>query len=143
MDTDATSGRIARHRTSAWFRYILIAAVFEKVIQHSVVTLAFFFNWGDIGSTVAVSPSVLLPLGAVAAGLFMLSLWGIMKHQHWALNLLIALAVFDIVGEFVAQGTLSIVVTVSFLVAILLFMLALVNRRHERQIVPYLGAGRR
>jgi hypothetical protein len=60
--------------------------------------------------------------------LFSLSLWGIVTHRRWALNLVIVLAIFDIIGEFVAQGTLSIVVTVSFLVAILLLMLALLHR---------------
>jgi hypothetical protein len=87
-----------------------------------------FFNWGDIRSTVAVSPNVLIVLGAIVAVLFSLSLWGIATHRRWALNLVIVLAIFDIIGEFVAQGTLSIVVTVSFLVAILLLMLALLHR---------------
>jgi hypothetical protein len=135
MDTDAESRRTARHRTAAWLKYIMIAVVFEKIIQHGIVSIAFFFNWAQIRSTVAVPPDVLLLLGAIIAGLFILSLWGIMTHRHWALNLVIALAVVDIVGECAAQGTLSIVVTVSFLVATLLLILALLYRRQERHTV--------
>jgi hypothetical protein len=46
-------------------------------------------------------------------------------RRPWAINLIAALALFDIVGEFVAQGTIGIVITVSFLVAILVLILAL------------------
>jgi hypothetical protein len=128
MDASLDPRKLARYGTMGWLTYVLVAVVFEKIIQHSVVTLAMFFNWGDIRSTVAVSPNVLLVLGAIVAVLFSLSLWGIVTHRRWALNLVIVLAIFDIIGEFVAQGTLSIVVTVSFLVAILLLVLALLHR---------------
>ena len=56
--------------------------------------------------------------GAAVAILFALSLWGMLSGKRWALSLLIGLAVFDILGEFVAQGTLAIKIHVSFLVAI-------------------------
>ena len=131
MDINTGHRRAARHGTSIWLKYILIAVVFEKVIQHCIVTLAFFFDWAGIRSTVTVSPGVLLVLGAIVAGLFGLSLWGIITQRRWAINLVLALAIFDVIGEFVAQGTLSIEVTVSFLVAILLLVLALLYRRHE------------
>jgi hypothetical protein len=136
MDTNLDSRQTARRGTTAWLKYILIAVVFEKIIQHIVVTLALFFNWSGIRSTVAVSPSVLLVLGAIVAGLFSLSLWGIVTHRHWAINLVIALAMLDIAGEFIAQGTLNIVITVSFLVAALLLVLALLYRRHEPHTIP-------
>ena len=112
-----------------WLKYLLIALVFEKIIQHIVVTIAFYLNWAQIGSTVAVNPSILMLLGAVVAVLFMLSLWGMITQQKWAINLVIALALFDILGEFVAQGTIIIAITVSFLVATILLILALLYRR--------------
>jgi len=31
-----------------WLRYIVLALVFEKTIQHIVVTIALYFNWGAI-----------------------------------------------------------------------------------------------
>ena len=61
-------------------------------------------------------------------------LWGMVQQAAWAINLLIAHAVFDIVGEFMAQGKISITTTVSFLVAIILLVLALIYRRHDLNI---------
>jgi hypothetical protein len=116
---------------TTWVKYILIALVFEKIIQHIFVTLAFYFNWGQIGSSVKVNPSILMILGAVVAVLFVISLWGLITQQKWAINLVIALALFDIIGEFVAQGTIIITINVSFLVATTLLILALVYHRQE------------
>jgi hypothetical protein len=110
----------------------LIALVFEKIVQHIVVTLAFYFNWAGIASTVVVNPSLLMILGAVVAVLFALSLWGLLMQRTWAINLVTALALFDILGEFVAQGTLMITMTVSFLVATILLVLALWYRRQAK-----------
>ena len=113
---------------------LLILLLIEKTIQHIVVTLAFYFNWSDIGSTVAVSPSVLMLLGAAVAILFGLSLWGVISKQEWILKLVIALAAFDIVGEFVAQGRVDIVITLSFIAATLLLILALIYLRQMNRL---------
>jgi hypothetical protein len=122
----------AVHSTkTAWIRYLLIALIVEKIFQHVFVTLAFYFNWAEIRSRVVVSPDVLMILGAVVAVLFALGLWGMVGQQKWAINLVIALALFDLVGEFVAQGKISIVMTVSFIVATILLILALLYRRQE------------
>jgi hypothetical protein len=131
MANGVETHRAARSAKPAWLRYVLIALLIEKTIQHIVVTIAFYFNWGDIGSTVVVNPSILMILGALVAVLFALSLWGVIAQHKWAINLMIALALFDIIGEFVAQGTITITITVSFLVAVLLLILALTYRRQE------------
>lgn len=125
--------RGTRSGQASWIRYALIVLIVEKIVQHAVMTLALFFNWKEIGSTVAVSPSILTVLGAIVALLFMLSLWGMITRKQWAVNLVIGLALFDIVGEFVAQGTLYIVITVSILVAAMLLILGLVYRRRETE----------
>lgn len=104
---------------------LLVLLLTEKTIQHVVVTLAFYFNWLDITSTVAVSPFALMILGAMVAVLFSFCLWGMIAKRRWAPGLAISLAVFDIVGEFVAQGRLDIVITISFITATLLLVLAL------------------
>ncbi len=104
----------------------------EKIIQHFAVTLAFYTNWGDIRSQVAVNPEVLMVLGAIVMILFVVSLWGMQTRRQWVIGLLIGLAVFDIVGEFVAQGLLTIVITVSFLVAVAILVLALIYRREVK-----------
>ena len=101
----------------------------EKIVQHIVVTLAFANNWGDIRSQVAVNPNLLLFSGAVVAVLFVVAFWGMLVKKRWAIHLTLALALFDIIGEFVAQGTLSIDITVSFVVASLLPVLTLLLRR--------------
>ena len=123
-----TPGEIKKARTD-WIRYLLIALAFEKIIQHVFVTLAFYFNWGNIDATVAVYPDVLMILGAAVAALFILSVWGLITRKKWAINLVIALALFDIVGEFIAQGKIGIEMNVSFLVATALLILALIYRR--------------
>ncbi len=109
--------------------YVLILLVIEKIIQHIVVTFAFYFNWKDIASTVAISPTVLMVAGAIVAVLFTIALWGMLTKRAWTLKLLIALALFDIIGEFAAQGVICIVLNVSFIVATLLLILSLLYLR--------------
>ncbi len=118
---------------SSWPRYILLALLAEKVIQHVFVTLAFYFDWGGIRSTVAVSPTSLMLGGAVLAVLFALALWAAAVRHPWAMKLVVALALCDIIGEFVAQGTLFIVITVSFIVATALLVLVLLARGRSAQ----------
>jgi hypothetical protein len=129
MDSGESRSRVTKEGRIDWLWYLLVALTIEKIIQHIFVTLAFNFDWGDIGSTVAVSPTILMILGAIVAILFMISLWGLITYKKWALNLIIALAIFDIVGEFIAQGRIGIEVNVSFLVAALLLILALICRK--------------
>ena len=119
---------------SNWVRHLLILLIIEKIIQHIFVTLAFYFNWADLISTVVVSPTILMILGALIAVLFMLSFWGMMRKQLWSIPLVIFLALFDIIGEFVAQGKFGIRITVSFIVAILLLILALMYRRRLHSV---------
>jgi hypothetical protein len=113
---------------SNWIYYALIVLIVEKIIQHIFVTLAFYFNWAEIASTVVVSPTALMILGALVAVLFALGLWGMINKRDWAINLVIFLALFDIIGEFVAQGRIGIMINVSFIVAMLLLTLALMYR---------------
>ena len=120
---------MARKASRSWVRYALIGLIVEKIVQHLAVSLAFYFNWSAIGATVAVSPRLLLLLGIVVAAAFALSLWGLLTDRKWAVDLVIALAWFDLIGEFVVQGTIRITITVSFLAAIALLILALLYRR--------------
>jgi len=120
-----------------WVYYLLILLVVEKIIQHIFVTLAFYFNWWDIASTVVVSPAMLMVLGAIIAVLFIVSLWGMIAKRAWTINLLIFLALFDIIGEFVAQGKIAITLNVSFIVATLLLILSLAYRRQIKSLSEY------
>jgi hypothetical protein len=125
------AARAGRSLRTAWLKYAIIALIVEKTIQHVVVTAAFYFNLKGIGSTVAVSPTILMILGAVVAILFGFGLWGMATQKRWAIGLVVVLALFDIAGEFVAQGRISIVITVSFIVATILLVLTLIYRRQE------------
>jgi len=118
---------------SNWVYYSLVLLTIEKIVQHIVVTLAFFFNWKGIQTTVVVSPNFLMVSGGIVAILFMISLMGLLKKRTWSISLLLFLAVFDLVGEIVAQGTLAITMTISFLVAALLLILTLVYRGRLRK----------
>lgn len=117
---------------SNWMYYALILLTVEKTIQHIVVTLAFYFNWRGIVSTVVVDPGILMIVGATVAVLFGISLSGLIRKHTGAVDAILYLALFDIIGEFVAQGTLVIFITVSFLVAVVLFLLAFTYRRQSR-----------
>ena len=117
---------------SKWVYIGLVLLTIEKIVQHIFVTLAFYYNWGDIVSSVVVSPRTLMFAGAIIAALFIISLWGLLKKRAWTVNLLIALAAFDLLGEFVAQGRLAISVPVSFLMAAILLTLSLIYRRQMR-----------
>jgi hypothetical protein len=133
QDGDMDSALEGVNMKSNWLYYGLVLLTIEKIIQHVAVTLAFYFDWMGIGSTVAVPPRLLMVLGAIVAILFMISLGGLLKKRAWSINLLIALAVFDMLGEFAAQGRLAIQLNVSFLAATLLLILSLVYGRQIRR----------
>jgi hypothetical protein len=114
-----------------WVTVLLLLLTLEKVIQHAFVTLAFYFNWSGIRGKVAASPQSLMLLGAVAAVLFGAGLWGLLTGKRWAVPLVMLLAAFDLLGEFVAQGRVDIVINVSFIVAAVLLVLGSVYRQRE------------
>jgi hypothetical protein len=116
-----------------WIWYVLVILNIEKIIQHIFVTYAFWQDIGGIRSQVAVPPDLLMIAGAGVAILFMLSLWGLLTNKWWTINLLIGLALFDILGEFIAQGRMDIAIPVSFVVAVVILILALVYRRQNRK----------
>lgn len=134
MVGSAGTSHLATRPKSRWIRYALLALLLEKGVQHVAVTLALTFNWMDIASTVAVDPTTLAVLGSVVAVLFWISLWGMIVGRRWASALVVGLALFDFIGEFVAQGTLAITITVSFLVATMIVILAILYRRGERNL---------
>jgi hypothetical protein len=116
-------------------RIALIILVGEKIIQHALVTMGFYFNWMDIRSTVAVPADILMILGAAVTVLFILCFWAITTQKRWGNDLVIGLALFDIVGEFIAQGRLDITINVSILVAFSLLGLALFYRKQESGLI--------
>lgn len=116
------AGGVAPHR-------LLLLLLAEKVVQHVFVTAALVTDFHDIRGTVAVSPGILAPAGAVLAVLFAAALGATVRHRPWSRPLIAALALTDIIGEFAAQGTLAITLNVSFIVAVVLLALVAVERR--------------
>jgi hypothetical protein len=119
---------------TAWIKNILLILIVEKFIQHIVVSFAFYCDWTSIRSTVVVSPDLLIALGIILVFLFALSFWGMLTQQNWAINLVIGLAWFDIIGEFVAQGKIMIAIPISFIVAWILLIFAISYRNRIRKL---------
>jgi hypothetical protein len=122
-----------------WIWYVLVILNIEKIIQHIFVTYAFWQDIGEIRSQIAIPPDALMIAGAGIAILFMISLWGMFTNKWWAINLLIGLALFDIIGEFIAQGKIDIAIPISFFVALAILTLALVFRRKNKGLNSGLG----
>jgi hypothetical protein len=127
-----TTGHPKPLRNWVWYSLVVLSA--EKIIQHTIVTIAFILDIRGIRSTVAVPADLLLISGAVVTILFIICLWGLFSQRKWGINLLVSLALFDIFGEFIAQGRMDIVIPLSFLVAILLIIFSLVYRRQILKI---------
>lgn len=134
---DEVQPRPAVHPSkAARLRAVLILIVLEKIVQHFFVSVAFYFDVQGLQSTVVVDPQVLMITGLMVAVLFGLALWGLILNHPRAIDLIIALALFDIFGEFVAQGRVDVAITVSFIVAIALLAVALMFRRQIRWSRP-------
>jgi hypothetical protein len=119
-------------RGPSWLDLAVGLIALGKFVQHIVMTAALYLNSGDIRLTVVVNPDLLMGVTAVVGVLFAIGLCAMLASRPGAANLLIALALLDIFDEFVAHGGRLPVVTVSWLVAIALLILALVDRRRLR-----------
>jgi uncharacterized membrane protein (UPF0136 family) len=113
--------------------YLLIILLLEKIVQHVIVSLSLLYDIGGIRSTVAVDYEVLLVSGAVAAILFAVALSASVQKKRWGLYLLAFLAVFDVIGEFIAQGTVLVTINISIVVAIILLLLCYLELRARNE----------
>jgi hypothetical protein len=104
--------------------YLLLALAAEKVAQHAVVTQAVLVNASEIRDDVAGDWRLFAVAGAAIGAGFLLSLAGLWRRRVWAPAALFVLGGVDAVGEFVAQGTLAIHVTVSLFMALAIMFVA-------------------
>jgi len=109
--------------------YILIILSVEKFIQHMLVTYAFFADLAGIRSSVAVDYRFLLVSGLIVGLLFLINIPFLYQRRGFSFILLFFLALFDFIGEFVAQGTLLIDITVSFIVASAILIILILFRK--------------
>ncbi len=114
-----------------WLRAALLLLVAEKIVQHVVVTVALLFDLAQIRARVALPYQGFVAAGSALAALYALAGWWLLRGNPWARRLIIALALADILGEFIAQGSVMIQLNVSALVATALLILALLYRQHH------------
>ena len=109
--------------------YILVLLSFEKFIQHMVVTYALYVDMGEIRRSVMVDHRFLMISGFIVGILFLVNIPFLLQRKRSSFTALFLLALFDFIGEFIAQGTLAINITVSFLVASLILLILIVERK--------------
>jgi len=109
--------------------FILALLSFEKFIQHVVVTYALYVDMGEILSTVMVDHRFLMISGFIVGILFLVNIPFLLQRKRNSFTVLFFLAIFDFIGEFIAQGTLAIDITVSFLVATIILLILVIERK--------------
>ena len=113
---------------------LLLLLSIEKVVQHLFVTYAFAIDLGDIRASVVIHHTPLMIVGFVVGLLFAVSARLQFKNERRGYLLLLYLALFDFVGEFVAQGTLAIEIVLSIIVATIILLTLFVNRKTLLQL---------
>ncbi len=108
---------------------VLIVLSVEKFIQHMFVSYAFAVDLAGIRATVAVDYRLLLVSGFIVGWLFLINIPFLWRQVRGSFYLLFALALFDIVGEFIAQGTLFIDMMLSFMFALAIVLILLAYRK--------------
>ena len=105
----------------------ILALTFEKMLQH-LLTAVFFaiaipgIGRPNIGSTFQLGDATMVFLNFIVFILFGLSFWGRLRGESWHRPLLVGLALFDILAEFVFHGFFYITVSVIVSVALLAFL---------------------
>ena len=112
---------------------VLVVLSIEKFIQHMFVTYAFYANVGGIRESVVVNYRILIVSGFIVGILFLASIPLVLQKKRAGFYLLLFLGLFDLIGEFIAQGTVFIKIPLSFIVASLIVILLIYGRRQFGQ----------
>ena len=123
---DADRDGSPRRSTS---QILLLLLSIEKVVQHLFVTFAFAVDLGDIRASVVIDHTTLMIVGFVVGLLFAVSARLQVRNERRGYRLLLYLALFDFVSEFVAQGTLAIEIVFSIIVATIILLTLFLNRK--------------
>ena len=108
---------------------LLLVLSIEKVLQHLFVTYAFAIDMGGIRDSVVIHHAPLMIVGFVVGWLFAVSVRLQFRKERRGYLLLLYLALFDFVGEFIAQGTLATEIVVSIVVAAIILVTLFLNRK--------------
>ena len=107
---------------------VLVVLSIEKFIQHMFVTYALYANVGGIRESVVVNYRILIVSGFIVGILFLASIPLVLQKKRAGFYLLLFLGLFDLIGEFIAQGTVFIKIPLSFIVASLIVILLIYGR---------------
>lgn len=115
----------------------ILLLTFEKVIQHLLTAIFFIVDIPgiarpDIGPTFRLSDTTMAILNACVCILFAFVFWGRLAGKRWHRSLLVSLALFDILAEFVFHGFFYI--TVSVIVATALLVLVKLDLDKSRDV---------
>jgi hypothetical protein len=120
----------------------ILLLIFEKMAQH-LLTAVFFvvdlpgIGRPDIGPTFQLNDVTMAVLNLIVFTLFGISLWGRLRGSQWHKPLLVGLALFDILAEFIFHGfffiTVSVIVAVALLVLLQLDPSSLPNN-HDQSV---------
>jgi len=110
---------------------LLMLLSLEKFVQHVVVTYAFQMDLPGTRQFVRYDYRIFMVVGFLVGLLFFLSFVLIVRRKRAGFGLLYGLALFDFAAEFIAQGTLMIEITVSFIVASLIIVLYLLSTKNQ------------
>ena len=121
-------------KNSKLIRVVLIILLVEKIIQHLFTAIAFIHDipgigTPDIGTRFEISNPVMAMNNAILIPFFVAAIWGIARDRRWAKILVILLAAFDIIAEFVFHGFFFI--TISVIVS-LVTIIVLMRYRSEK-----------
>jgi len=108
---------------------VLIVLSVEKFIQHMFVTYALVVDLAGIRATVVLDHRLLVVSGFIVGWLFLINIPFLWQRRRGSFYLLFGLAMFDIIGEFIAQGTLFIDIVLSFVVALVILLILLAYRK--------------
>ncbi len=108
---------------------VLIVLSIEKFIQHMFVTYALVVDVAGIRATVVLDHRLLVVSGFIVGWLFLINIPFLWQRRRGSFYLLFGLALFDIIGEFIAQGTLFIDIVLSFVVALVIVLILLAYRK--------------
>jgi uncharacterized membrane protein (UPF0136 family) len=115
---------------------VLLVLALEKLAQHMFVTYAFISNLGGIRGDVSLDYRIFMISGFLVGILFLVAFIMMVRHNPVSLRLLFYLSLFDLIGEFVAQGRVFITITVSLLIATAIIVIVYVRRK---RLIAYMS----
>lgn len=120
---------------------LLYILTIEKALQHLITALFFIMNIPgigipNIGSNFQINNNIMALLNFVYFAFFVFGIVGLIKKKKWAIKLIIALALLDIILEFVFHHfffiTISVIVSTILVIITGLYLKTEKKTRYEK-----------